>query len=555
MKKKINNLSAAVLFVILCGLFPLNAFAQVTELFSMYYDRFSPTSSEHAHPFYVKMDGSGNVYVIGDDVDNNVLVIKYNSAGAKLWQKQVPSWGEPESAELDNDGNLYIIYDNFPYSENHWISLIKITPSGSAAWSTSYPNAYLQGGYYEKIFMAVGSTGIYVLARTVAPTNRDYITLKFSHSGVLLWQKFYDSSTPTLITWDLPCGIVLDNNENVYVTGKGVDTGTTPSVLLNNTIIKYNSSGTLLWSYKNTRYRGEIHSIAADNSGNVYTAGSSRADTGNFFTTIKYTSSGAQEWVRTLKGTWIPGWENEARKVLIDPNGNPTVLGQLAGNRLNDSSTIITTAKYTPSGTLLWKRDFDDYTSHPVDFTFINSTDILILGKAKNNTDNTDAVLLKYDNNGILKWSQFYDSPYGAVHAEDLDARYDAVSGKTFFYITSVVTPPPDLDADMLTAKFEEVDQPRIVANNTPVKYELQQNYPNPFNPETKIAFSIQKSGNVKLTVYNALGKEVSVLTNSHMEAGAYEIGFDASRYASGVYFYKLQSGDFTDIKKMILIK
>jgi hypothetical protein len=552
MKKKLNNLTAAVLFAMLCGLFPTDTFSQVTELFSMIYDRFSPTSSENAKPYYVKMDASGNVYVIGDDTDNNLLVIKYNSAGAKLWQKQVPSWGYPHSADLDNEGNLFIVYNNFAYSETFWITLIKITPSGSAAWSTSYPNAYISSEYYEKICMSIGNSGIYILARTLASANQDYITLKFSHSGTLQWQKFYDSGTPVLYIKDFPTGITIDNNENVYVTGLGFDT--TLSKTVNFTTLKYNSSGTLLWSTQYSRNPGRIHSIAADNSGNCYIAGYTRADTGNFFTTIKYNSSGNQEWIRTLKGTIANGISNVAHKVLIDISGNPTVCGLLAGSRSNDSSSFITTAKYTPSGTLLWHTNFDDYVSGPTDFTFINSTDILIAGIAKYNKDNLDVVLLKYDNSGVLKWTQFYDSPYGDVNAEDLDARYDASSGKTFFYVTSRVFPPGH-GYDMLTAKFEEIDHPRPVANNTPYKYELKQNYPNPFNPQTKISFSIKTAGNVRLTVYDALGKEVSLLTNSQLEAETYELDFDASHLSSGVYFYKLQTEGFTDIKKMMLVK
>lgn len=547
MKKKLNNLTAAVLFALMCGLIPTNAFSQVTELFSMIYDRFSPTSSEHARPYFVKMDGSGNVYVIGDDLDNNILVIKYNSAGAKLWQKQIPSWGAPESAELDNEGNLFIVYDNFPYSETFWITLIKITPSGIAAWSTSYPNSYLSGANDKKNFMSIGNSGIYVLARTVAPADYDYVTLKFSYSGALLWQKIYDSSTPTLISWDVPCGITIDNNENIYVTGKGADTGITPYGIHNFTTLKYNSSGTLLWSSKFARDPWNINSIAADNSGNVYIAGAA----GGFFTVIKYNSSGTYQWAKYLKGSNTYTFLNTAKKILIDPAGNPTVSGIL-----HDSIGALTTIKYTPGGSQIWMRKYDDYYSSFCNFTFINSTDILIAGKVIGHGLSDDIVLLKYDNNGILKWKKYYVSPYGDLEPVDLDARYDPVYGKTFFYVTSEVT-PPDHGYDMLTAKFEEVDQPRppAVNNETPAKYELMQNYPNPFNPQTKISFSIKKAGNVKLAVYDALGREISVLTNGLLEAGLYNVDFDASHFSSGVYFYKLESESFTDIKKMMLIK
>ena len=85
--------------------------------------------------------------------------------------------------------------------------------------------------------------------------------------------------------------------------------------------------------------------------------------------------------------------------------------------------------------------------------------------------------------------------------------------------------------------------------------YSLSQNYPNPFNPSTKIAYSIPKAGNVKLVVYDVLGREVRTLVDEFKQAGAYNVRFDALNIASGVYFYTIKSGDFTETKKMTLIK
>ncbi|MDR3668694.1 MAG: T9SS type A sorting domain-containing protein [Ignavibacteriaceae bacterium] len=88
-----------------------------------------------------------------------------------------------------------------------------------------------------------------------------------------------------------------------------------------------------------------------------------------------------------------------------------------------------------------------------------------------------------------------------------------------------------------------------------PINYNLSQNYPNPFNPSTVISFTIPQGGLVKLSVYNILGKEVAVLANEYHNAGNYNINFDAHSLSSGVYFYKLESGNFKDTKKLILIK
>jgi hypothetical protein len=88
-----------------------------------------------------------------------------------------------------------------------------------------------------------------------------------------------------------------------------------------------------------------------------------------------------------------------------------------------------------------------------------------------------------------------------------------------------------------------------------PAKYALSQNYPNPFNPSTRISFSIQEAGFVKLIVYNLLGQRISTLVDENLEGGTYERIFDASRLPSGIYFYKLEAGHTTLVKKMMVLK
>jgi plastocyanin len=85
--------------------------------------------------------------------------------------------------------------------------------------------------------------------------------------------------------------------------------------------------------------------------------------------------------------------------------------------------------------------------------------------------------------------------------------------------------------------------------------YRLNQNYPNPFNPSTKISFSIPKEGNVTLKVFDINGKEVATLINQRMNAGTFETDFNAQNVSSGIYYYRIKSEDFTDTKKMVVMK
>ncbi|CAN5656144.1 hypothetical protein BH10BAC5_BH10BAC5_04280 [soil metagenome] len=93
------------------------------------------------------------------------------------------------------------------------------------------------------------------------------------------------------------------------------------------------------------------------------------------------------------------------------------------------------------------------------------------------------------------------------------------------------------------------------IDNTIPSKYELKQNFPNPFNPVTKIRFSVPKSGNVKILVFDMLGREITELINSNLQAGSYETLFDSKGLNSGVYFYRITTESFTDTRKMLLIK
>jgi len=106
-----------------------------------------------------------------------------------------------------------------------------------------------------------------------------------------------------------------------------------------------------------------------------------------------------------------------------------------------------------------------------------------------------------------------------------------------------------DLDG---TYEFSNIVYVEII---TPIEFELSQNYPNPFNPSTTIKFSIPEGSRVSLKIYNSLGQEIETLVNRFMEAGVHTVNFNAAGLISGMYFYRLDAGEFTQVRKMTLIK
>jgi hypothetical protein len=93
------------------------------------------------------------------------------------------------------------------------------------------------------------------------------------------------------------------------------------------------------------------------------------------------------------------------------------------------------------------------------------------------------------------------------------------------------------------------------INGTVPDNYSLSQNYPNPFNSMTKVKWQILNANIAKITVFDILGREVRTLVNEKLQPGTYEITFDASKLASGIYFYRLEAGNFVDTKRMILTK
>jgi hypothetical protein len=102
---------------------------------------------------------------------------------------------------------------------------------------------------------------------------------------------------------------------------------------------------------------------------------------------------------------------------------------------------------------------------------------------------------------------------------------------------------------------FRYYELGNVVEVSTPFTYNLSQNYPNPFNPGTTISYQLKNDGLVTIKVYDQLGEEVATLLNEEKSAGSYQIEFNASSLASGVYYYRINAGSFVDTKKMILVK
>jgi hypothetical protein len=183
-----------------------------------------------------------------------------------------------------------------------------------------------------------------------------------------------------------------------------------------------------------------------------------------------------------------------------------------------------------------------------------------------------------YNNNGIpLSWSPI--KPYGIVRAISMtdlnnDGSVELIAttmSSQGFYIyvwtfpgipfTHEDFPWPQYGHDRYRSNqhgFIPPDEPvgiQPLNTNIPASFNLYQNFPNPFNPATSIKFDIAKSGNVKLVVFDMLGREVKIILNEKLNPGTYQVSFEGSNLSSGVYFYQLQSESYLKTMKMLLVK
>jgi hypothetical protein len=139
---------------------------------------------------------------------------------------------------------------------------------------------------------------------------------------------------------------------------------------------------------------------------------------------------------------------------------------------------------------------------------------------------------------------------FGNNHGENI------VDGDSVYLIHSQFGSINPAFFDAWDYDLEKPKVPTSVIDGTqPLTYRLEQNYPNPFNPTTKIEYSIPTQAPVELKVYNLVGQEVATLVNEVQKAGAHYVKFNATNLASGMYFYRISAGDFSSVKKMVLVK
>jgi len=493
------------------------------------------------------VDGLGNVYVTGCDkgsgTDYDYVTIKYNSSGIQQWVTRYNgpgnSYDGASSIAVDASGNVYVTGGSCGIGTYSDYATIKYNSSGVQQWIQRYDGPGNLGDGAVSIAID-GSGNIYVTGKSYGiGTYSDYATIKYNPSGVQQWVARYNGPGSY---YNNAVSMDIDGSGNVYVTGESYETGTTCEYAT----IKYNSSGIQQWV---ARYNGTAglddfaRSLAADGSGNVYVTGSSEGN-GSYwdYATIKYNTSGIQQWVARYNGP--SNNDDLANALAVDGSGNVYVTGQ--------SEFYSTTIKYNSSGVQQWVTRYGlEYDCSGSSCIALDGySNVYVTGFKQDSTLNIDYATIKYNSSGVQKWAAIYD---GSGNGQD-EVTSIAIDGSGNVYVTGSGT-VLNIGIDFETIKYSQQIGIQNISSEIPSSYSLSQNYPNPFNPTTKIQFKLPKNNYVTLKIYDALGREAATLVNEKLAPGTYEVDWNGSNYPSGVYFYRLMTDNFSETKKMLMIK
>ena len=531
------------LIAILTLLISEQSFSQVTQ---QWVSRYNGAGNTADQPVAMVLDNSGNIYVTGRSwigTFTDYTTIKINPAGALLWSAKYngPANKDDESRAIavDGSGNVYVTGLSYNTLNGDCVT-IKYNSNGDSVWVKRYGSDAFDAGNS----IAVDNLGnVYVAATSVGSgTGQDYATIKYNSIGDTLWVR---RCNPFTNSDDFPTSIHLDDSNNVYVTG--ISWGG------KFVTVKYDSEGVLKWTsvYNGPEFsqNGEITVMSdIDQYHNIYITGRSLGTGTNFdYATIKYNSAGVQQWAARYNGTG--NYLDFPYGIKADGSGNVYVTGRSDGSGTGlDFATI----KYNSSGEQQWVKRYNESSGDAATSLGVDATgNVYVTGYSSGNGTSLDYVTIKYNSNGDQIWKIVYDNGSG-ISAYDLTKAL-VLDNTGNIFVTGAST--QNISEDFCTIKYTQSVGIRQLSSGVPSHFSLSQNYPNPFNPSTKIRFEISEPSQTKLYIYNVPGSVVANLVNEKLQPGIYEAEFDASNFSSGAYFYKLESNGYVETKKMFLIK
>ena len=373
---------------------------------------FAGAAGGNDFPAALAVDSSGNVIVTGNSDTgggtNDIVTIKYSSAGATVWTKSFNgpgnSYDVPTDVAVDSSGNVFVTGYTFNGTTYDWVTIRYNSAGGAVSWTKFYSSA-TNSSDFTKAIAVDGSGNVFVTGSSQTGTN--FITIKYSNTGTALWTNRYGTAGSIN---DSPNAIGLDTNGNIFVTGSSQLSIYDAEFLT----LKYSTAGVVLWTNRfhgpSSAWPEQAFSVAVDIAGDVFVTGTSGASgvLGNTdIATIKYSNAGVSTWTNRYTGPAHGGGQVNA--IALDSSGNSFV----TGNAPNTNTWQMTTIKYAPDGSALWTNFFNGSSNSSDSAAAIAldaAGDVFVAGNSGIG-NSSDFAALKYSSAGVLLWSNFYNGP------------------------------------------------------------------------------------------------------------------------------------------------
>lgn len=499
-------------------------------------------------PKDIVSDNDNNVFVTGSTRSQGYgsekfVVIKYSPVGIQEWVRVLPGFGIGQSIAIDSDGFIIAggqMKDTFNIPDDYCV--VKLDQSGNILWLSRYDGPLQHFDYGE--YMIIDSSNNIYITGTSSDTVTYYATIKYSPDGLQQWAKRYKFRNGGGL--NSPVRLALDISGNLYLSAHQLFAVTDEDFLL----VKYDNNGNQIWT-RNYNSPGDSTdycvNIAVDETGNIIVAGLTNAF-GLFI--CKYNRDGDLVWSTPyLSGNYYYGSPSQ---MVIDSYSNIYIAGQV--NSQNYGNILV--VKYDSNGSKLWEKSYngsDNQDEKANDIVIDKNGFIISTGYIVNsNANHADYFTVKLDPAGNQLWSTTYNAPLSsgdvAYCLTATNSNKIVVSGQSSIlplYTTSITT-----------IQYGETIGIDPVSSEIPFSFGLFQNFPNPFNPETVIKYHLPKDVKINIRIFDYMGREVTaIVSNKFTKAGSYEIIWNASEYASGVYFYRIDAGEYYSAKKMVLLK
>jgi subtilisin-like proprotein convertase family protein len=549
------------------------------------------------------VDAQGNIIAAGYVVTSTggadtikLLLAKYNASGTLLWMKihlYQKFCGYSAKIAFDNNSNIFVFHEGKTFVDKSVVMMSKFNSAGIQQWDFYYQGSSFTGFDYT-YDLKVGPDGnpvFYYLLNNASPSYSTVYVTKLTSAGGEVFHKGYGVAFNA--AEEFPGNLVINNSNEVLFC---YSSQTSPSLNYEGFIYKLSTAGNEIWSRTfniGSMSADYIENIGVDSDNNVYALGYSAGTAKGYI--VKYDNNGIKKMETTFKPdafynffsamhigvnkeiyiahtSYINfGYEATAYKYIQVPGQIIQPPSRVTAKPVTDFTDTYDTLNVTgiPSSAIVLRMEVKlDSIKHtyPHDLTF----------HLTNPSGYKDSIVK--EPGGFFAGMGYFRTILSDTASKIIDSASSPFTGyfrpsrslSAYNYLKAggnwILRIRDNAEGDtgslykwgLIITYYDTLltEIKTINISNVPNGYWLSQNYPNPFNPTTKINFNLPSDARVELSIFDITGRLVqTVISSENFSAGYHTVQFNGSSLSSGTYFYRMKAGDFTETKKMLLIK